>query len=826
MIKLFRQLIAALSGLFFKLIPDLYDIFYDLSRARFFTDDTIRRLAGNIYILVSVVMLFTFSVQLIKAIVNPDTLFDSKKGTGAFVKRCALAIVMITAVPILFNEMFILQDTIITNNLIEKVVVGYSGDSSQLRIGQYLAASSLEEVLYPEEGVQTSDPMLQTNYDLMLNNDIKTYYDLVVDDISEKDNDIFVLHYEPLVAVLISVFVCYMLVTTCMDMAVRMVKLELLQLIAPISIIAYIIKEKDNSLEKWFSEVAKTYALVFIKIAALIFGVFILQHLPDFFNRNQDFSHPWIIKLLVIIAIFTIINELPNLIQSLFGVEFKFKGGIGGRLGQMAIVGNMAQKAWNQVNSPAKAIGTTAGLAAGAVSGVGGAISHGYAAVKKGREDFEKSTDIKGKALAIGGGVLGVLSMGGAARRAATQGYKNRNLSGIGSQYQRYNETHPEGSTLGGRIYADARRFVGLNDSQKAMEDSIRHQIATTGVVTNPLTGVPRSHVGEYEFVDESGATIIRHYDENQYKRDVQAIDDRIRVLNSQKQPHTSNIQQYQATADIQKAIKDEAKSKIARVDSSILASKILADGNYSTKMDIYKSDGTVLESGHEFKSTNDIDSYLTSHTDLSDETKNSLTAQKKVLKEVENMNFSQISTYLETLKNRDISSLSETDKKMHLATITAAEKVKNEMEDAISNQYILEAIHDKSKNNVINDKLVEYNEYLKRTNSEGETIQDALSIDELKDTNITNFDELKRAFKAIKDNSNNEISKERTEEYKIDNSIYEQEKNKHKMEEAKGEVDNIVNDLQRSDAYVAAGHNTDAINNRNNSGNSSSNNH
>ena len=288
-----RWLFGSLMGLFYKLIPTLYDVFYDICSARFFTDDTIQRLANNIYILVSVVMLFTFGIQLIKAIVNPDLLFDSKKGTAAFFKRAIIAIVMIAAVPIIFNELYELQSTILENNLVEKLIVGFSGKSEDLKIGQYMSAVVLEEVLYPEENVKSTDASLETNYELMINTSVNDYYDRVMDDIGEKYNDEYVLHYDILMGFGMGIFVCYLLFTSCMDMAVRMVKLSLLQLIAPISIVAYIFKDKDNPLEKWIAEVGKTYAGVFTKLAALAFGVFALQQLPTFMDNATGFSHPW-----------------------------------------------------------------------------------------------------------------------------------------------------------------------------------------------------------------------------------------------------------------------------------------------------------------------------------------------------------------------------------------------------------------------------------------------------------------------------------------------------------------------------------------------------
>ena len=57
--------------------------------------------------LVSVVMLFAFSVVILSAIVNPDLLGDNKKGVTALFKRSILALVMMVAVPLLFDILYL-----------------------------------------------------------------------------------------------------------------------------------------------------------------------------------------------------------------------------------------------------------------------------------------------------------------------------------------------------------------------------------------------------------------------------------------------------------------------------------------------------------------------------------------------------------------------------------------------------------------------------------------------------------------------------------------------------------------------------------------------
>lgn len=382
-----RSLAIGLCGLIYPLIPPLYGVFYDLANAQFFTEGTISTVSNNLYILVSVVMLFTFAVTLIKSIVNPDMLTDSKKGTTGFIKRAGLSLVIIALIPWVFDQMYSIQSQILQNNLIEKVITGYQGDAGSGSIakksnaGQVLAAVAISDLLYPNEGATTSSgEKLQQDYNLMISSDISR-----IDDVGEYINEKYtpegaedgeekyVFEFQPLVAVVTGFVVLYLLILFCMDMGVRLIKLGLLEITAPVSVIAYIYGGGDN-LKHWTKEVSTTYLQVFIKIAALSIVVFALQNF-DSFMTTIDSDHPWLVTTFTLIGLLTLAHNLPDLVMSLFGVSYKSKGGIKGRLAGMAAVGGIAANAWSKLGGKVKgaatlgatALGTGAALGAGAI---------------------------------------------------------------------------------------------------------------------------------------------------------------------------------------------------------------------------------------------------------------------------------------------------------------------------------------------------------------------------------------------------------------------------------------------------------------------------
>ena len=384
--RVFRAIAVTICGWIYPLIPPLYEVFYDLAGARYFTDSTMNDLASNLYILVSVVMLFTFAVQLIKAIVNPDLLTDKQKGMGNVFKRSIIAMILIVGVPIAFNEIYKMQGQVLENHLIEKIVVGFnSGDTKpgDTNVGQVLAASTIVDLLYPVEGASTTSSNLPTYYNDMITKDIKNIdkvglyinerYSPSGDEIT--DDDPYVFEFKPLVAIVAGALVLYFMVIFSMDMGVRLLKLALLELTAPISIMAYIYGGDDN-LKRWTKEVGTTFLEVYVKIGIIAFIIFILNNIDSFGTRVQS-NHPWMIKIFILIGLFTLAGKLPELIKMLFGITYTPKGGIGGRLGAMVgPVGKIAQGGWDKVKKGATTVGLTAAGAGAAVGvlGVPGAI--------------------------------------------------------------------------------------------------------------------------------------------------------------------------------------------------------------------------------------------------------------------------------------------------------------------------------------------------------------------------------------------------------------------------------------------------------------------
>lgn len=394
---LFRKICAYLCKPIYLLIVYMYKIFYNIATTRFLNSDIIQQFSANIYTLVSVVMLFAFSITILSAIVNPDLLSDNKKGVKALFKRAIIALVLMVVIPFAFDELYAIQENVMSNSLIEKIVVGISYDcegSDDTNCaggngGQVISGTLISSVIRPEEKYMNSDGSISIDktaadaYKKMVSEDI-SYIGIVakninvtVDDVNGKDvtdDDAYAFHFDELIAIAAGIATIYILVLFSIDVAVRVFKLAFLELTAPISIVSYV-AAGDKILSSWFKELGKTYAELFIRVAAIAFYLFLIKNLNSLMESFTSAAWSYVLKAFIMIGMLIFAKQVPDMIGKIFGVEMKSQGGIAGRLGNMAGVGKVAQNAWKGLTNVAKATPLLAGAGIGA--GIGALAGKG-----------------------------------------------------------------------------------------------------------------------------------------------------------------------------------------------------------------------------------------------------------------------------------------------------------------------------------------------------------------------------------------------------------------------------------------------------------------
>ena len=472
--NIFRSLSFNIVQAVYPLIPDLYGVFQDLASNRYFTQDAIRTLSGNIYIIMSACMLFALGIKLLSSIVNPEMLTDQKKGAKSVALHVIFAVFLIALIPRGFNLLYVFQEDIISKQLVEKIVLGMD-TSEKSKPGQILAAYGFASFCEPHETVSSQAISSQGSdlYNKAVTEDI-SYIKQMDGVINSKTNGEYDLEYNEIIAPAVGIYLVYELILLCMDIALRTIKLGMLELITPVILCGYVIAGTEI-LQKWAKMVFSTFVLVFLKIAMVTFMIYGLSLLPDFLNNFSDkgFWYRGFLRIFMIIGLLQLIKQVPDIINGIFGTNLKSRGGIRGRLGEMAAVGALAQRGWDQLRQ--HPIQTARSLVSAPLSAVGGAISHSAAAINRGRDVGERiranggsrGAQIRGM---IGTAAGGILTSAGAAYRAGRSGWQNGNLQGIGEQAHRYSDTHPVNSTFAGRMQDTALQALGLRTRQEQQE--------------------------------------------------------------------------------------------------------------------------------------------------------------------------------------------------------------------------------------------------------------------------------------------------------------------------------------------------------------------
>ncbi len=132
----------------------------------------------------------------------------------------------------------------------------------------------------------------------------------------------YFISYNYFISTIVGVFASVILISMAFEVAIRSVKLTFLQLISPIPIISYIDPKsgKDGMFKRWYTEVFKTWASLFIRFLALFFGVYLIQQLDGLHtidpNREYLSGEIWI-KLFMLLGVLMFCKELPKLLEQL-----------------------------------------------------------------------------------------------------------------------------------------------------------------------------------------------------------------------------------------------------------------------------------------------------------------------------------------------------------------------------------------------------------------------------------------------------------------------------------------------------------------------------
>ncbi len=368
--KLMVRFFMSLDTTLFNFIGTLYDLLIAISRTSILSQGDIASFAARIEILLGIFMLFKVSFSLITYVVNPDEFSDKSKGFGKLIQSSVISLVLLVLVPYIFQMAFSLQAKVLDDNILAKLLLGEKiqgeGESTILdTAGNRMAFYVMMPFFSPNysvEGLSECMNMVDENGDFSeactnalesagLNSPHLENYTYGIankslgltfrtstalattNDAEDEDtpsDQHFIIDYKKPLSTVTAVVVCLLLISFCIDIGVRSVKLAFLQLIYPIPVISYMDPKsgKDGMFSKWYKMCVSTFLSLFIRLLALYFGIYIITKVADMgmydIVNGSQITNGWV-KIFVIIGVLMFIKQLPKILENM-GVKIEGDG--------------------------------------------------------------------------------------------------------------------------------------------------------------------------------------------------------------------------------------------------------------------------------------------------------------------------------------------------------------------------------------------------------------------------------------------------------------------------------------------------------------------
>lgn len=382
------SLLLYIDGVVYSLVAYSYKVFMLMAQLNFnVVYAWVSPLIDRIKAIIMVLIMFKLGYSLIQYMINPDKLSDNTIGGAALLKNiawCSALLISYTFIFSVMNELSLLiigvpkgyefttlkEIADVTTDgqendagLIARFIFGTQADDIG-DFGKYLATTTLQVFLHGKDN-QTS--AVENIYSRQLNEDINSF-DLtkITDVVSALDKT--VEYKYPIISTAMAVYLIWSIVKLSIEIGVRMFKLIVLQIIAPVAIVSII--DKGFNAKPWKAFVDtywKTWVDAFIRVGSLfLVTAFISKFWTDrsaLFPEVDGFTR-YIVLLIVIFAAYRFAQLLPKFIDGIFGHSLSENNakGFGGVLGGIAGFG----------------VGAVGGLATGlaAKNGIGGVLSN------------------------------------------------------------------------------------------------------------------------------------------------------------------------------------------------------------------------------------------------------------------------------------------------------------------------------------------------------------------------------------------------------------------------------------------------------------------
>lgn len=322
----------------------VYQIFFKIAGFNIFGENTkvLDNITQRIYVILGLAMVFVVAFNLLNYIVDPDKVKDKSIGASAFIKDVIIALVIISALNPIFDKLYDFQTAILQENTIGNLILGGNVETDEqgktditAQGAAFMTSSIYTAFLKPSSTGEFADKtaldcQAEELDDYEMTNE-RTWKDYCKTYEYSKSSGITVFSgyyndpnydFTPFMTTIAGVALTIFMFTFCFQLAKRVGKLAIIQLVAPIPLVLEILPNKKGLRKKWFETLIKVYLDAFIYLVIVYFIVLLISLIPDAISGLALSGGLGLIACLILIfGLLMFGKEAPQLLFDLIGIK-------------------------------------------------------------------------------------------------------------------------------------------------------------------------------------------------------------------------------------------------------------------------------------------------------------------------------------------------------------------------------------------------------------------------------------------------------------------------------------------------------------------------
>lgn len=325
-----RDLLMFFCNAIYSMINLAFELFMYVGKANILDNEMVVKIYQRVGLVLGIFMLFKLTFSFVQMLVNPDQLTDKEKGAGKIILKVVVVVVLLAMTPSLFSAAYKLQNAVIKQQVVGRIVLGET-DLDMNDFSSLFSYYVFSNFYYYSGNPDANGKCPPTFYTEDLKNNIKEDKNLSGAkeclNVKATNGQGYVTYFDGPFAIVIGIFVLYVIVMYLITVGMRVAKLAFLQIIAPIPILSYVSPQKETGFNKWVKQCISTFLDLFIRMAIIYFALLILNliihnNVDSALINSTELSEGdpllgWV-KLIIVIGVLLFAKKAPELISEMF----------------------------------------------------------------------------------------------------------------------------------------------------------------------------------------------------------------------------------------------------------------------------------------------------------------------------------------------------------------------------------------------------------------------------------------------------------------------------------------------------------------------------